>query len=122
MTNSSTSFADYAGLPYYPQNDPEALICGAPCRRMNPDEITQEEIANQILISPIPSGSKVQVEFKGDWMGVMEVFDIAGRKVISLTNVSPVQELDISGLNAGVYFLRRQTLTGEWVQKKFVRN
>lgn len=121
LTSTSTSFSDANGPRYYDADDKMILLCGNTCRRMNPDGIPSSEQANQILLSPVPASATLKVEFQGDWTGDMEVLDLAGRNVMSKTISGAVQEVDISNLNAGVYFIRRQALNGTWLQEKFIK-
>ena len=74
-------------------------------------------------VYPNPTSSTVNVYFEYDerWIGKeMQVLDMSGRIVINTTINARVQVIDVSRLNAGVYFIRAQK-DGERLSTKFVK-
>jgi hypothetical protein len=47
------------------------------------------------------------------------IFDLSGRTILNVNNVSGEQELDLSNLN-GVYFIQIDTENGTSLQKLFI--
>ena len=74
---------------------------------------------NNLRVYPNPTTGELRIE-NGEWrIENVEVFDIYGKKLLSnhLIPSSSNQQINISELPAGVYFLRIQTETGTVTQK-----
>ena len=50
----------------------------------------------------------------------MRVYDSAGREVISLVTVQAAQEINIAGLQQGVYFVKIG-LDGQYASRSFIK-
>ena len=74
-----------------------------------------ENDLSSIKIYPNPTKGTVFIDSKNENILSANVFDILGKKVIQLTR--NIQQLDISNLQSGVYFLRLATENGDLVQK-----
>jgi hypothetical protein len=78
---------------------------------------------NYLLISPNPTTNQLTIE-NGKWkMENVEVFDVIGKRMIALP-LNPLKgtfaEINVSGLSAGIYFVRVKTEKGV-ANKKFVK-
>jgi hypothetical protein len=67
-----------------------------------------------------PNPANDILNFSGSHLSKVEIFDIHGRKALSLANESGITALDISFLNAGSYFVKVQGLNGEWQTKQLI--
>jgi len=60
----------------------------------------------QVRIYPNPAGNQIFVENVPEGANQMEVTDITGRICLSQVCNGPISELDLSGLDKGIYYLR----------------
>lgn len=81
------------------------------------------EIANSISISPNPSSSVIRFkmnQFVQSRVEEIKIFNILGQEVLS-TSLAEVNEIDISRLAVGNYFLKLK-LGNISISKKFIKN
>ena len=107
------------------QGGDKLILCGANylIRIILPPKtsIKQNNIDNFITIFPNPTtgGLRIQ-EFKCSRVQRVEVYDIYGRKQSYVSSVT-CNEIDISHLRAGVYFVKIETDAGEVVKKVVIQ-
>ena len=75
----------------------------------------EENQLNTLKIYPNPTKGLVFINSKSENIVGVTVFDILGKKVIQLDG--NIQQMDISNLQNGMYFLRIGTDSGDFVQK-----
>ncbi len=73
--------------------------------------------SNQIAIYPNPTTGKVILS---EHINSIEVYNAQGMKI--LNNVNPTNQLDLTSLNAGVYFIKYTTSKNEIITKKITKN
>ncbi len=73
--------------------------------------------SNQIAIYPNPTTGKVNLS---EHINSIEVYNAQGMKI--LNNVNPTNQLDLTSLNAGVYFIKYTTSKNEIITKKITKN
>lgn len=73
-----------------------------------------------LTIFPNPAQNKLIIHSTSDDFGAVSISDINGRVVNSLKNIVS-NEIDVSGLQSGMYFLNIQSSEGK-VTKKFIKN
>ena len=77
---------------------------------------------NSTHVWPNPTEGRVQVQSAGSDIQGVEVYDIYGRQLFSLTANGTTADVDLSGIGAGVYLLRVTlsdgTVTSERIVKK----
>ena len=77
----------------------------------------------RVQVYPNPATSVVNLYFEYDerWIGRrMQILDISGKIVVSKIISSKIQQIDVSRLNAGVYFIRAEK-EEEKLHAKFVK-
>jgi len=83
---------------------------------------TQEEIENRITIYPNPSSSmlNIQMAWPAQYDETVELFDAIGKKLMThnLSRGESLIRFDISGLEAGLYFVKCKEQTGKFVVNK----
>lgn len=79
--------------------------------KVNVPEVLDE--ANLLRAYPNPAQDEVTVTWAGADAGVLEVFDLQGRKVRSYLPILPNTPLIINGLSEGMYILRFMPDSGE---------
>jgi hypothetical protein len=80
-------------------------------------------LPNSISVYPIPSADILYVDMK-DVTGyaALEVMDMTGREILSQPVKSKIEQIDISGLDKGIYLLRiKATETSRQLQTKFIK-
>ncbi|MEZ4881840.1 MAG: T9SS type A sorting domain-containing protein [Flavobacteriaceae bacterium] len=75
----------------------------------------EENQLNNLNIYPNPTKGLVFISSKTETIIGITVFDVLGKKVLQLEG--NIQQVDISSLQSGMYFLRIVTDRGEFVQK-----
>src|SRR5690606_32204110 len=75
----------------------------------------EENQLDNIKIYPNPTTRLIFIESKTENILGATIFDILGKNV--LQEIGNIQEMDISHLQSGMYFLRIKTDSGEFVQK-----
>ncbi|MCR5014092.1 MAG: T9SS type A sorting domain-containing protein [Bacteroidales bacterium] len=75
------------------------------------DEASESAVA----VYPNPASSQVRVEAEG--MQSITLYDLSGRMVRELKGCDDVISIDLSGLNAGLYFLSVVTEEGTFVER-----
>ena len=75
---------------------------------------------NLIAIYPNPTNGKLTVSGTGLQVSRIDIYDVYGKLLQTLAVNDVVADLDVSGLPAGLYFLRIQTDNGA-VTKRFVK-
>ena len=74
-----------------------------------------------IRLFPNPIKDYVQIEGADTNYGI-QIWDIAGKPLISFSNVSTMEQVDLSNLNSGIYFIEVLNLKGERIAlKKLVK-
>jgi hypothetical protein len=75
----------------------------------------------QVYPNPATSVIKIYCEYDERWIGrKLQVLDISGKIVIDMIINSKIQQVDISKLNAGIYFIRAEK-EEEKLHAKFVK-
>ncbi|MBL7746504.1 MAG: T9SS type A sorting domain-containing protein, partial [Chitinophagaceae bacterium] len=77
-----------------------------------------------VKISPNPANNEITVDLLNDtrWIGkAVSVTDIQGKKVISMLVSSQKMKIDISRLQAGMYFIELKKDNGERVKLRFIK-
>ncbi|MEI7595776.1 MAG: T9SS type A sorting domain-containing protein [Bacteroidota bacterium] len=74
----------------------------------------------KILVYPNPVIDKIIVESKDESAGIITILDIQGRNLLSIDASQKTNEINISNLSKGIYFLKYETRNGIFV-KKFVK-
>lgn len=77
----------------------------------------------RVQVYPNPATSVVNFYFEYDerWIGrEMQILDISGKIVVSKIITSKIQQIDVSRLNAGIYFIRAEK-EEEKLHAKFVK-
>lgn len=75
-----------------------------------------------LRIFPNPANEQVTLEFQGSEAATIQLFDASGRQVRSLVSTFGQQvPVDISGLQAGMYYLRAEQAGVRYAQKLIVR-
>lgn len=77
-----------------------------------------QNVKSEFNLFPNPANDILN--FSGSLISKVEIFDIQGRKVLSLANTSGIASLDISFLNSGSYFVKLQGLNNEWQTKQLI--
>ena len=70
--------------------------------------VQEEEGNTEVLISPNPANSEVLIALNGvdNFNGIsIDIFDLLGKKVGSLSNIVNKNKMDVSAFNNGVYFV-----------------
>ena len=72
---------------------------------------------SSIILFPNPATSELKIESGKLQIELVEIYDVVGEKIKDLTpNPSPAREgnasIDVSGLSAGIYFVRMRTENG----------
>lgn len=75
----------------------------------------EENQLNSLAVYPNPSKGLIYINSKTETIIGATVFDILGKKVLQLDG--NIQQVDISTLQSGVYFLRIATDNGDFTQK-----
>ena len=75
----------------------------------------EENQLNNLNIYPNPTKGLIFIESKTETIIGITVFDVLGKKVLQLNGY--IQQLDVSTLQSGMYFLRVKTDSGELVKK-----
>jgi hypothetical protein len=73
-----------------------------------------ENVLSKIVIFPNPTRGELRIESKELEIKNVEIFDIYGKKILSNFNINLI---DISELQAGIYFVKVFTEHGEVVKK-----
>ena len=76
-----------------------------------------------VKVYPNPATSVVNLYFEYDerWIGrKMQILDISGKIVVSRIITSKIQQIDVSRLNAGIYFIRAEK-EEEKLHAKFIK-
>lgn len=75
----------------------------------------------QVYPNPASTMLKIYLEYDERWIGKdFSVMDLNGKQVMRKIFTEPVQQLDISHLPSGIYFIRSEK-EGEKVLKKFIK-
>jgi hypothetical protein len=75
----------------------------------------------QVYPNPAATSIKVYFDYDERWIGKkMEILDMSGRVVLNKIIGSRIETIDVSRLNAGVYFIRGEK-DGERLHAKFVK-
>lgn len=77
-----------------------------------------------ITVLPNPADDKITIDMGNDtrWIGqTVAVIDLQGRKVLSMSVTSTKTTIDISRLQAGVYFLEVKKDNGEAIKQRFIK-
>ena len=85
-------------------------------------------VYHQIAISPNPASNQISIKFKyfdsfKEGNSTIEVIDLNGKKVLetaSLLHITNEQNIDISELQSGLYFLRLKT-ADFLINQKFIK-
>ena len=73
---------------------------------------------------PVPATTQMTLDLSYDsrWLGkTMQVTNMQGQKVMTMTITSKTQQIDISRLQAGMYFLTAKKEDGESIKQKFIK-
>jgi hypothetical protein len=75
----------------------------------------------QVYPNPAVTSIKVYFDYDGRWVGKkLQILDMSGRVVLNKTIGSKIETIDVSRLNAGVYFIRAEK-DGEKLSTKFIK-
>jgi hypothetical protein len=75
----------------------------------------------QVYPNPAVTSIKVYFDYDGRWIGKkLQILDMSGRVVLNKTIGSKIETIDVSRLNAGVYFIRAEK-DGEKLSTKFIK-
>ncbi len=79
--------------------------------------------SRSISVYPNPADSKIKVAIKGSSIqqASVQITDISGKTCLSIQNFNLENEIDVSLLRAGVYFIRLQTSEGIFQSKLIVQ-
>lgn len=72
-----------------------------------------EMLFNQFELSPNPTSNTCQIHAKNGFMGELELRDVNGQLVYSTTFQGNDQNIDLTGLSAGVYFCNIHNKLGQ---------
>jgi len=121
FTQHSLTLPQYnINIPNFPNYDLGA-VSGSPCDTLN--GIKQVSVSNtQLSIFPNPAFNQLNITYNIAQQGVVNIFDVLGRKVMEFTLYPYFKSriIDVTDLTAGMYELRLITGNEELV-KKFVK-
>ena len=80
--------------------------------------VDELDLEQAITIHPNPSRNWIQIEAGSNTIEKYSLFDQQGRSLIN----GQAKEVDISALNAGIYFLNIYLKNGRSTVKKFIKN
>ena len=110
------SFSNYRLLPR--NNDdivgfsetltPAGFIC-EPDTTNNNNNVNEFYHLNTPSIYPNPSNGQVAFNYPTDDVYQIDIFDLSGRHVFSRVSMNPIQNLDISFIESGVYMVTLRT-------------
>ena len=86
-------------------------------KTLNNSAITEYDYANMFALYPNPTTGKLTIENGQLTIKNVEVFDMLGKKQLSIINCQLSINMDVSPLPAGVYFVRLDTETGLLTKK-----
>lgn len=74
-----------------------------------------------ITVYPNPAGDVLQLASDRQFDGTVRIFDNSGKLLLYLSEIQQNEQIDISGLANGVYFIRIESEIGS-ATKKFIKN
>lgn len=78
----------------------------------------------QPKLYPNPASTQMTLDLSYDmrWLGKnIQVINLQGQTIMTLTITSKTQQIDISRLTSGMYFLTAQKGDGEFIKQKFIK-
>ncbi len=96
------------------------LPCGYLKEEHKDDDIELRSISIRARVYPNPAIDKVTIEVKGIVQKEIELVDIKGTVISTLSTTDDKTNLDISNLDSGIYFVRIFLESGEILTKKFL--
>jgi len=85
--------------------------------------IIKEAQNNDLKLFPVPAKNQLFIDFSDVKQGKfnqIQILDITGRIVQSISISETIVNLDVSALNSGIYFVRSGNSTGDLIRKSFV--
>ncbi len=86
---------------------------------------TEEIVINltaNVAVFPNPATDHINVVFPEDYKPVRcNIFDIMGREMSININIKDYEQIDVSGLNSGLFFIRARDKSGKIAVGKFVK-
>ncbi|MBN1597965.1 MAG: AbfB domain-containing protein [Bacteroidales bacterium] len=70
-------------------------------------------ISENVKVFPLPADDFINITGLKNDVAILEIFDLTGKRCVSVVNNSSATVLDLSGLNSGMYILRVVTDTFE---------
>ncbi|HQW96736.1 MAG TPA: T9SS type A sorting domain-containing protein, partial [Saprospiraceae bacterium] len=67
---------------------------------------TDKVSASNFQLFPNPAASSIMLKRNNSHSGMIEIFDLHGKKVISIQSQLEFTHIDLTSLNAGVYFVK----------------
>jgi len=80
----------------------------------------EENQGAAVQISPNPASDKISISGIEKWPVNIEIVDVKGQQVISINNLNR-NEVDVSGLKDGLYFIRITSNDWSVVRKLVVK-
>ena len=119
----NTSFTDDKFDIYKEHTWVVTVVCGetesepVEVTKVNCDEVGVKEVKNiAFTIVPNPAKDKIEIKAENEFSKV-EIVNFLGQTVLTHTNDTKITTIDVSNLNAGVYFVRIISNLGTSVQK-----
>lgn len=123
-TGNATDIASFDIIPYegnglnnFAFHNIEVTIVDPPL------SVVDNIFSKHVLIYPNPSNGKILIRNNSDLnFEALKVADINGRilKTVQINNSFPEQDIDLTGLNTGIYFLTITTDKGESTKKLII--
>jgi len=105
---------DVNGNPVYIEN---ALIIFEYLDEALTTDIESTPNGFELIISPNPFTDLIEIQGMPIGEKQLNVFDCTGRMICQITTDDTDEIIDLSGLNAGVYFLSMEASSGRYVEK-----
>jgi hypothetical protein len=89
------------------------------CATDEPRERKEKDIDKVISISPNPTAKEISFNYNGK-TALVNIEDISGRKIFELQNYISGENINISNLDSGIYFVHI-TINEKTISKKFIK-
>jgi len=121
-TICNPSFAKWKGDRWLivPKKDTTIYVQWGKCELLT--SVNESSIAASFNISPNPSNGIVNITFQSvSGIANIDIIDLTGKTVKSLTTSEKIMTLDLSGLQRSVYLIKVSDNTGIYTRKLIIR-